>query len=86
MASRSSSNGVTTTVVLQPVAEKLTRNNHSTWRAQVPPYLRFQGDLGEDRGTKIHGGGVEDPGRPACHPDKGSRGEYAYGPGYHQEG
>jgi hypothetical protein len=35
MASRSSSNGVITTVVLQPVAEKLTRNNHSTWRAQV---------------------------------------------------
>jgi hypothetical protein len=35
MAGGSSSNDVTITVILQPVAEKLTSNNHSTWRAQV---------------------------------------------------
>jgi hypothetical protein len=31
----SSSSGIATTVVLQSVAEKLGRNNHNAWRAQV---------------------------------------------------
>jgi hypothetical protein len=33
MTGSSASSGSTATVVLQPITEKLARNNHTTWRA-----------------------------------------------------
>jgi hypothetical protein len=40
MAGSSASSDSTATVVLQSITEKLARNNHTTWRAQVVTTLR----------------------------------------------